>query len=311
MHSTGPWRGPVGRTCVNSVLLALTWLQIAHNIAPKRLVVRGLSPLACCGLLRAMRTNTSVRTLDLASNKLTDAIATSLEKMLVRNKTLQSLDLGLNELTHASLGAIGRALRGNTVLTTLSLESNPVLLSSTDASVAGTVSSHFEAFTTAVATTTSLTSLNLFRTQMSVDVGHVLTQAVAKNTSIVALEVGGDALLVPSDVALLANHVSRNQQHAEKAQSRTAAVRCELADRAEAVYVEQATLAQQQADLAWHDANAKQRADRREQEEWERARVSAEADVRRLVEIAAMDKQYFERLEAEKKPTKGGAKGRK
>ncbi|TYZ66419.1 hypothetical protein PybrP1_001315, partial [[Pythium] brassicae (nom. inval.)] len=299
--------------------------QIAQSIAPKRLVVRGLSPLACCALLRAMRTNTSVLSLDLANNELGDAVADSLRKLLERNKRLQALDLGFNELTHQSLGAIGRALRGNTVLATVVLESNPVLNPSKDApagsgaageaassassaSLHGTASSNIEAFAAAVASTASLTALNLFNTQMSYEVGRSLAQAFAKNASIVALEVGGNALL-QSDVALFASHLRRNQQRADAAQRTAADLHCEMAERAEAARAEQASQEQECANRAWHEANAAQRAERREQDEWERARACAEADVRRLAEIAALDKQYRERLAAEKKAK--GAKGRK
>lgn len=293
--------------------------QIAQNITPKRLVVRGLSPLACCGLLRAMRNNTSVLALDLANNKLGDAIADSLEKMLERNKKLQALDLGFNELTHQTLGAIGRALCVNVVLATVVLESNPVMMFTKDPPARSSVgessaashtsaSSNMEAFTTAITSSTSLTALNLFSTQMSYEVGRALSQAFSKNMSLISLEVGGNSLL-QSDVALLSSHLQRNQQRMEAAQSKSAEIRREVKERAETARAEQATLVKQQADLEWHEANAKQRAEIREKEDWERARVHAEEDVRRLAEIDAMDKKYRERLDAEKKPK--GAKGKK
>lgn len=287
--------------------------QIQQNVAPKHLVVRGISPLACCALLRAMRTNTNVRALDLANNELTDAIGSSLGKMVESNRSLRALDLGFNLLTHQTLGALGKALSVNAVLTTVVLESNPVLLSSRDPAHSDSVHSsrNVEAFAAAVAATSSLTALNLFNTQMSMDAGRALAQSFAKNASIVALEVGGNTVH-PSDVAHFASHLQHNQRRVEAADAKVATLQTEVHARAEAVAHEHAAQAKREEDLAWHDANAKARAEVREREDWERARLQAEADVQRLVEIEAMDKAYRARLDAEKMAKGGGgAKGKK
>lgn len=296
--------------------------QIEQNIAPKHLVVRALSQLACCALLRAMRTNTSVRSLDLSNNKLTDAIGESLGKMLEKNTRLVSLNVGFNELTSQSLGTIGDALKVNSALTSLALESNPIMLLSKEQH-AGTNSGpsmslnssgsggngKIDAFTSAIAMNSTLTALNVFSTHMNYDVGRALAQAFVKNTSIVSLEVGGNSLL-QSDIALISNHLRKNQSRMEAAQAKSEKIHSEVKMRAEEVRIEQATLAKQQADEDWHAANAKKRAEIREQEDWERARIKAEEEVRRLVEIEALDKKYREKkLEAETKPK--GAKGKK
>ncbi|KAF1322620.1 hypothetical protein FI667_g11116, partial [Globisporangium splendens] len=299
--------------------------QIELNVAPKHLIMRAISQIACCALLRAMRTNTSVRLLDLSNNHLTDAIGKSVGKMLEKNKALRPLNLGFNELTPRSLGAIGNALKQNCVLTSLVLESNPILVfnkelcaSPANASVSmaphgsdsgATQHASIEAFTSAIATNSSLTALNVFSTSMNYDVGRALVQAFAKNTSIISLEVGDNSVL-QSDLALFASHAKKNQSQMEVAQAKAVAIHADMRGHADELHVEQAKLVKRQEDREWHEANAKQCAEIREQEEWERARVKAEEDVCRLIEIDALDKKYREKLDAEKK-AKAGAKAKK
>lgn len=266
-----------------------------------------------------MRSDTNVRALDLSNNKLSDVIGGSLGKMIEKNKRLLSLNLGFNELAHQSLGAIGRALKINSVLTTVVLESNPIMVfhrehAGSDSSAGATTNGpsgplgNIEAFTSSIASNSSLTALNVFSTQMSYEAGRALAQAFGKNLSIVSLEVGGNSLH-QGDIALFASHLKKNQARMEVAESKAELIQSEMKAGAEVVHLEQKKLAKQREDAEWHDANAKQRAQVREQEEWERARVKAEGDVRRLVEIEAIAKKYREQLEAEKKPK--GAKGKK
>lgn len=264
-----------------------------------------------------MRSNTNVRALDLSNNKLNDVIGGSLGKTIKKNKRLLSLNLGFNELTHQSLGAIGRALMVNSVLTTVVLESNPIMVFHKEhagndaANISGSSSSpgrstNIEAFTSSISSNSSLTALNLFNTQMSYEAGRALALAFGKNPSIVSLEVGGNSLY-QGDIALCASHLKKNQARMEVAESKAAHIQSKMKANAEVVHLEQNRLAKQREDAEWHEANAKQRAKVREQEEWEHARVNAEKDVRRLLEIEAMDKKYREQLEAEKKP-KGAKK---
>ncbi|KAF1326420.1 hypothetical protein FI667_g8447, partial [Globisporangium splendens] len=281
--------------------------------------------IACCALLRAMRTNTSARSLDLSNNHLTGAIGKSVGKMLEKNKALRSLNLEFNELTLRSLGAIGNALKQNCVLTPLVLESNPILVfnkelyaSSANASVSmalhgsdsgATQHASIEAFTSAIASNSSLTALNVFSTSMNYGVGRALVQAFAENTSIISLEVGGNSIL-QSDLVLFASHAKKNQSQMEVAQAKAVAIHADMKRHADELHMKQTKLVKQQEDREWHEANAKQRAEIREQEEWERARVKAEEDVRRLIEIDALDKKYREKLDDEKK-AKAGAKTKK
>lgn len=292
-------------------------LQIEQNVAPAHLVVRTISELACCALLRALRSNTNVLSLDLSNNALSDFVGDSVAKMLLRNRKLRALNLAYNGLTIRSLEPIGRALQSNSVLTSLTLESNPILLvvkNSNSSSSNGSEQTNaapatlpFELFMTAIATNSSLTALNLFNTQMTHEVGRALSQAFVKNAAIISLEVSGNTLK-QSDLAVISSHAAKNQARLATARQKTAQISQDLAIAAEQLALERKAEAKKQADLEWHEANAKQRAETRECEEWERARLAAEAEVQHLLDMEAQNKEYLVKRELEKKPK---AKGKK
>jgi hypothetical protein len=294
--------------------------QIEQNVAPKQLVVRSISPLACCALLRAMRENANVMSLDLATNALTDAVATALGKMLAANKTLRALNLASNGLTSRFLAPLGEGLQENHVLSSLVLESNPIFQLQKDhasapmpSAVKSTSSQSLEAmfetlraFLTAIEKSTALTAINLFNTGMSYEIGRALCRAVAKNSTIVSLELGGNSL-AQTDLVAVSKHLEDNQQRASVEADDAAMAMLTIRERAETNRREQEQLAKQKADTEWHEENARKRTEIREQEEWERARIKAEEEVAHLLQMEAENKKYIEMREAEKKP-KGKAK---
>ncbi|GLD94549.1 hypothetical protein PINS_up003160 [Pythium insidiosum] len=258
--------------------------------------------------------------------------------MLVRNRRLRGLNLGFNHLTSRALLPIGNALKANAVLTMLCLESNPIMptsaLAAAGMATGGASSSHYssisssagnsnsngsgpvglstsqvaamEAFLSAIAVNQTLTSLNLFNTQLSVDTGRALARALESNTTLLSVEIGGNTVR-QVDMTAIANRMNENQTRAMAAQRKAAGIRLEMHERAEAAHEEQAKLAKQRADAEWHDANAKQRAEQREREEWERARLKAEEEVRVMLAIEADQKKYLE-ARAEEKNAKGKSK---
>ncbi|GMF12833.1 unnamed protein product [Phytophthora lilii] len=306
--------------------------EIEANLAPKRLVVRGISQLACCALLRAMRSNTNVTSLDLSNNALSDVVGVAIGNMLTGNKKLRVLDLGFNNLTNASLQPIGNALRENTVLTSLMLNSNPVFQlpkdpvsgnggtsavnsSTTNMNFGSTkmpahlvaAFAHVEPFTSALVVNNSLTSLNLFNTGIAHEVGRALSHALSKNTSLISVEVASNHLS-QSDLASIASILKKNQARFFQAEAKSEQLMEEMKEQASQVQIEKAKEAKRVADAEWHDENAHRRAEIREAEEWERARRTAEAEVQHLLNMEAENKKYLERLEAEKKPAKGKGK---
>ncbi|KAH7479651.1 Leucine-rich repeat-containing protein 45 [Phytophthora ramorum] len=303
--------------------------EVEANVAPRRLVVRGISQLACCALLRAMRNNTNVNSLDLSNNGLTDVVGVATGNMLAVNKKLQVLDLGFNHLTNVSLQPIGEALRTNTVLASLMLNSNPVFqlpkepLTSNGSSASNTsvnsgtgskIPAHLaaafayvEPFTSALVATTSLTTLNLFNTGIGHEVGRALAHALSKNTSLISVDVASN-MLSQSDLTSIASCLTKNQGRFFQAEAKSEQVWEEMKEQAQQVQVERTKEAKRVADAAWHDENARKRAEIREAEEWERARRTAEEEVQHFVTMEAENKKYLERLEAEKKPAKSKAK---
>lgn len=307
--------------------------EIETNVAPKRLVVRSISQLACCALLRAMRNNTNVNSLDLSNNALTDVVGVAIGNMLRVNKKLQVLDLGFNHLTNVSLQPIGDALRTNTVLTSLMLNSNPVFqlpkdpTSGNGSSSGGAGSSahvmsgspskvpphlaaafaHVEPFTSALVVNSSLTSLNLFNTGIAHEVGRVLAHALSKNTSLISVEVSSNTLN-QSDLASIVSSLKKNQARFFQAGAKSEQLLGDMKEQAQQVQIEKAKEAKRIEDAEWHDENARKRAEIREAEDWERARRTAEEEVQHMLNMEAENKKYLEHLEAEKKPVKGKSK---
>ncbi|GMF18983.1 unnamed protein product [Phytophthora fragariaefolia] len=306
--------------------------EIEANVAPKRLSVRGISQLACCALLRAMRNNTNVTSLDLSNNALTDVVGVAIGNMLTVNKKLQVLDLGFNRLSNISLQPIGGALCTNTTLTSLMLNSNPVFQlpkepmpgngssaggGGNDSAKSGSPSkvppylaaafSYVEPFNSAIVVNSSLTSLNLFNTGMGHEVGHSLAHALAKNTSLISVDVTGNTLN-QADLASIASSLKKNQAVFFQAEAKSSQIMEEMIEQAHEVQVDKDKEAKRIADAEWHDNNARKRAEVREAEEWERARRIAEAEVQHLLNMEAENKKYLECLEAAKKPAKGKGK---
>ncbi|KAG3030418.1 hypothetical protein JG687_00006727 [Phytophthora cactorum] len=296
--------------------------EIETNVAPKRLAVRGISQLACCALLRAMRNNTNVTSLDLSNNALTDAVGVAIGNMLAANKKLQVLDLGFNHLTNISLQPIGEALRTNTVLSALILNSSPAFQLSDEPYNGGNVKpgsptkvpphlevpfAYVESFTSALVSNNSLTSLDLFNTGISHEGGHALAHAMLKNNSLISVDIGNN-MLNPSDLASIASSLKKNQARFFEAEGKSEQLLADMKEQAHQVQIDKIKEAKRVADAEWHDENARKRGEIHQAEEWERAKRAADAEVQHLLNMEAENKKYLERLEAEKNPAKGKGK---
>ncbi|KAK1947776.1 NLR family CARD domain-containing protein 3 [Phytophthora citrophthora] len=304
--------------------------EIETNVAPKRLVVRGISQLACCALLRAMRNNTNVNSLDLSNNNLSDIVGVAIGNMLTVNKKLQVLDLGFNQLTIVSLLPIGEALRINTVLSSLMLNSNPVFQLPKELPGNGSVGAvaaktgpptkvpphlavaftYLDPFTSALVTNTTLTSLNLFNTGIVPEIGRTLAHSLAKNTTLISVDIASNTLN-QSDLASIMSSLKKNQGRFLHAEAKSEQLTEEIKEQAGHVQIEKDKEAKRVADDEWHDENARKRAEIRQAEEWERAKRIAEEEVQHLLKMEAENKKYLEKLEAEKKPAKGKDKAKK
>ncbi|POM64361.1 Hypothetical protein PHPALM_20118 [Phytophthora palmivora] len=294
--------------------------EIEMNVSPKRLVVRGISQLSCCALLRAMRNNSNVDFLDLSNNALTDVVGVAIGNMLTVNKKLRVLDLGFNHLTNVSAQHIGDALRNNTVLTSLTLNSNPMFQGTKESSIGGVGTSgssanvkngslpaHAEAFTSSLVANYSLTSLNLFNTGIAQEVGRALAHALTKNSTLISVEVASNALS-QSDLTSIASSLKKNQARFLQAEAKSEQALEEMTEHAKQVKADKVKEAQRLEDTKWHDENARKRAEIRGAEEWEQAKRAADAEVQHLLNMEAENKKYLERLEAENKSAKSKSK---
>ena len=77
-------------------------------------------------IAQALRSNSTLTTLDLSGNKIEDTGATAIAEALKSNFTLTTLDLHGNEIEDKGAAAIAHALIYNSILTTLSLQYNDV-----------------------------------------------------------------------------------------------------------------------------------------------------------------------------------------
>lgn len=107
-------------------------------------------------LAKAMWVNHTVTCLDLSSNDLNDHAGSYLARILKRNNTIKKLELDNNFLGPNSFQAFGESLKSNTTLSYLSLDSNPICN--------GNVIGGMRTMSEALATNTTLVSLNLWRT---------------------------------------------------------------------------------------------------------------------------------------------------
>ena len=74
----------------------------------------------------ALRTNTTVRVLDLTDNDVGNAGAIALASILCHNRSLEMVDLYKNNIRTKGAAALARSLQQHTTLKTLWLASNPI-----------------------------------------------------------------------------------------------------------------------------------------------------------------------------------------
>jgi hypothetical protein len=154
-----------------------------------------LDDVTCRAMSKVIAVNTSLVTLDLSRNDLSDTTGEHLAKILHSNTTIIKLDLGGNRLGPKSATALGDGLMVNATMKSLNLEGNP--LTGEFAQEHGEVSvrghadySGVQKLAESLATNTGLTYLNLWRTGLGHAGGDVLSKSMKENQSIVMLDIG-------------------------------------------------------------------------------------------------------------------------
>ncbi|KAF9287718.1 hypothetical protein BGZ68_001387, partial [Mortierella alpina] len=132
-------------------------------------------------LVEALKTNSTLTTLDLRSNSIGDDGAKALAEALKTNKTVAILDLRQNSIRYGGAQALSEALKSNSTLTTLDLRSNAF------------GSSGAQALSEALKTNSTLTTLYLQSLNSSSgDIGdkgaQALSEALKINRSLTTLD---------------------------------------------------------------------------------------------------------------------------
>jgi len=152
-------------------------------------------------LSKAMIANNSVTCLDLSSNNLNDHAGTYLAHVLKKNTTLKRVELDNNNLGSKSCVAFGNSLKVNTTLVYLSLDSNPIFRFDDVSSM--------KVIVEALRVNKTLTSFNLWRTNIGVIVGAMLASGIEDNETILFCDVGQNGLNL-SDIKRITDKLDLN-----------------------------------------------------------------------------------------------------
>ncbi|KAG6579866.1 LRR-containing protein [Phytophthora cinnamomi] len=247
----------------------------------------------------------SLRSLNLSRNALDDATGKWLALLLKRNTSLRRLELESNCLGPLAAKDLAEALSTNESLEYLNLESNP--LTDEEKNFSGVT-----ALGNMLAKNKTLRTLNLWRTRLGGEGGKQLALGLARNTTLVCLDVGNNRIAtldaVSLDVQLKKNRVVFEQQRLQQLKFREAQWKAADKERER-----QDKLAKRQEDEEWMEKRKLEREQDRAMLEEERQRVlKMEED--RLRQIAARKAAEFAakaEMEKKKKKKKGGGKKKK
>ncbi|RHY73878.1 hypothetical protein DYB37_006406 [Aphanomyces astaci] len=278
-------------------------ILIVANNTHDTLMVRGLNDASARAVLRVLGLNQSVVSLDLSNNGLGESVVTDVARMLRTNKRVASVDLSSNRLNAKCMHELAAALTDNTVLTSLSLEGNPITTHGNTSDLSG-----FEALCGYISSTTTLESLNLFRTGLNIEAGRILAKSLLFNESVYFLELGCNAL-ADKELEVIAVQMGENRQlhddMASKLFGKRQMIQAEAKARAADHALERLKIETQE----WHAANA---VERRVQHEIDRVadKKRQDAEDARLRKIAA-DRDMERRLAMEDARLKAEAKAKK
>ena len=281
-----------------------TWLINVRQDSTSNSARIDVNSITCRALAKAMWNNTSLTSLDLSRNQLSDFACSTIARMLRRNESLKKLELDENFLGPRACNAFADALPANKTLTLLSLESNPLTKNGAD-------NSGISALARSLGSNATLTSLSLWRGGILPDAGHELAQGLLANDTLVFLDVGGANNIAGADKRRIADKLEANMARAKKQQG----VQREVRAKQDAEETERQRIAddkRKEEDVAaWMEEQKEQRAEeRREAKEEERAKAKA-AEEKRL-EAERLAREAKEKEEAAKKSKgKKGKKGKK
>ncbi|KAF9993363.1 hypothetical protein BGZ79_001988, partial [Entomortierella chlamydospora] len=133
-------------------------------------------------LAEALKTNSTLTTLDLRSNFIRDSGGQSLAEALKTNSTLTTLDLGSNLIGDSGGQSLAEALKTNSTLTTLNLRSNLI------------GDGGGQALAEALKANSTLTILDLRNNNIRDSGSHTLAEALKTNLTLTILDLEGNKI---------------------------------------------------------------------------------------------------------------------
>ncbi|KAF9536772.1 hypothetical protein EC957_009735, partial [Mortierella hygrophila] len=133
-------------------------------------------------LAEALKTNSILTTLDLGGNSIGSDGAKALAEALKTNSTLTTLNLWYNSIGSDEAKALAEALKTNSTLTTLNLERNSI------------GSDGANALAEALKTNSTLTTLNLESNSIGSDEAKALAEALKTNSTLTTLDLRGNSI---------------------------------------------------------------------------------------------------------------------
>jgi hypothetical protein len=212
------------------------WYNLAQeNQTPQNACLRDLSKVTCRAVARVLAQNSSLLSLDISRSDLGDEAGLHLAEMLKTNRRLLKLEVERNGFGPATIKAFGDALTFNNTLTFLSVENNPLTVSRSDDRQHDFTG--VEHFAKTLESNSSLTSLNMFCTQMSMEGtlsvcfgvrrpsmltlwcavltgGRALAKGLLANSNLIVMDVGNNNVGV-KELEIITEKLEKNKNQRE------------------------------------------------------------------------------------------------
>ena len=233
-------------------------------------------------LAKAMWANNTITCLDLSSNELNDHAGSYLARILKRNFTLKKLELCNNQFGSRTCAAFGESLRVNNSLVYLSLDSNPLVDRETQDT------SGLKVMADSLRSNSTLTSLNLWRTQIPAAGGEHFANAMADNDSLLFIELGKNEIKM-SEIKRVVDKLDLNLGAFEAAErARRINLETEAVSEKQAKEEEEKVENAKQMAIWSTEQRAKRAEDRRSKHQDRILEAQAEAEARKKAEKEAI-----------------------
>lgn len=284
------------------------WYNLAQeNQTPQNACLRDLSKVTCRAVARVLAQNSSLLSLDISRSDLGDEAGLHLAEMLKTNRRLLKLEVERNGFGPATIKAFGDALTFNNTLTFLSVENNPLTVSRSDDRQHDFTG--VEHFAKTLESNSSLTSLNMFCTQMSMEGGRALAKGLLANSNLIVMDVGNNNVGV-KELEIITEKLEKNKNQREMSDRIRREQRKESQRVAEERRKQHEAARKAKDQEEWHNDQAAQR-EKQRQADKEEFRIAEAERIEAEREAAQKAKEEADRKAAEAASKKGGKKKKK